>query len=90
MTAGRQRDSAGFMSPRGFLAAAVVFAGLYGVAHLAGLRAYTSILSGTDPAAAGPAALGLLYTLLYFGAVLGAPILILGAAILWGLSRGRG
>ena len=74
------------VSPRSFVVLAVVIAVLFGVAHAAGLREHTSILSGTDHAA-GSATLGLLYALLYFAFVLGAPILILAAAIFWALSR---
>jgi hypothetical protein len=39
------------------------------------------------PGGAAGAALGLLYVCLHFAWVLGAPILALGAAVLWALER---
>jgi hypothetical protein len=74
------------VSPRSFVVLAIAIAVLFGVAHAVGLREHTSILSGTSLAVESAAA-GVIYTLLYFAFVLGAPILILAAAIFWGLSR---
>jgi len=78
------------VSARGMAAAAGVIAVLYGGAHLAGLRAYTAILSGTAPpgadGAAG-AALGLVYVALYFACVVGAPILAIAGGVMWALGR---
>lgn len=62
---------------RRFVLAALLLAGAYGAAHLAGLRDHTGVLSGT----AGSAALGVAYVLLHFGFVLGTPVLLLAAAI---------
>jgi hypothetical protein len=75
------------VSPPGFVAAALILGALYGAAHLAGLREDTTILSGTAPPGGGSAALGLVYVALHFAFVIGAPILVLAAAIFWGLGR---
>ena len=76
------------LSPAGFLKAAAAIGVLYGVAHLLGLREDTAILSGTAPpdGAAG-VALGLAYVVLHFAWVVGAPVLVLGALVLGGISR---
>lgn len=82
------------ISPAGFLAAAVSISALYALAHLAGLRAYTTILSGSAPPGGGdPGAatvLGLAYVALHFACVIGAPILVLAAGVLRGLERRAG
>jgi hypothetical protein len=72
------------MSPSWLVKAAVVIGALYGVAHLAGLREDTAILSGTAPPGGGSdaVALGVVYVVLHFAALVGAPILVLGAGIL--------
>ena len=79
------------VSPAGFLAAAALISALYGLAHLAGLRAYTTILSGSAPPGGGDpnaaTALGLAYLALHFACVIGAPILVLAAGVLRGLER---
>jgi hypothetical protein len=73
---------------RGFLVAAAVIGVLYGVANAFGLREQTSILSGTQaPWGAAGTALGLAYVALHFAWVVGAPILVLGAGLLWGIER---
>jgi hypothetical protein len=84
-----------WISPAGFLVGAALLAALYAVAHLAGLRAYTTFLSGSappdgvDPFAA--TALGLVYVALHFACVLGAPVLVIAAGLLAldGLRRSR-
>jgi hypothetical protein len=77
-----------FFSPAGFLLTAALIAALYGLGHLAGLRESTTLLSGTSPpGGAAGAALGLCYIALHFAFVVLAPILALGAAVLWALSR---
>lgn len=73
-------------SPPGFIVIALTLAALFALAHLGGLRDTTSILSGTN-ATPSNAVLGLIYTVLYFATVLGAPILILAAGIFYGLER---
>ena len=74
-----------FCSTRYFLMRALALGVLFLVAHLAGLREYTTFLSGT---AANPEAglrvssfLGMVYILLYLGVVVMAPILILAAGL---------
>ncbi len=66
------------------LAAAGALLALYGALEALGLRDWVSVLSGT-PAPGVPIeqamAGGALYVLAYFGAVLGAPILTLAAAV---------
>jgi hypothetical protein len=74
------------VSPRGFLATAAAIGVLYGLAHLAGLRDDTAILSGTAPPSGVPA-LGLVYVALHFAWVIGVPVLGLGALVFWGMDR---
>lgn len=70
-------------SPHGLLTRAVIITLAYLVAHCAGLREYTTIISGTSPTGvpnqAFPALLGILYVLLYMGFVVVVPILIIAA-----------
>ncbi|MFT3768593.1 MAG: hypothetical protein QM820_24365 [Minicystis sp.] len=69
---------------------AAVIAALFAGAHVLGLRPYTAILSGTAPPGAGGGEaiiLGLLYVLLYFAFVVGAPILAIAALSMWALAR---
>lgn len=78
--------SADFLSPKDFVRHAVLLLLAFGVAHLLGLRAYTSVLSGTtgslntDPETA--ALLGVLYVLIYLGAVILVPTFCLAAGLL--------
>jgi hypothetical protein len=68
--------------------AAATIGVLYGVAHLMGLRDDACILSGTAPPGGDAGTvLGLMYVSLYFACVIGAPILVLGAALFWALKR---
>lgn len=79
-----------FASPAGFFRTALVIAACFGLAHAAGLREHTRFLSGTEPAGAGgdaEAAMGVLYTLLYFAFVIAAPIFAVGALVFAGLNR---
>jgi hypothetical protein len=80
------------VSPAGLAASALVLAVLYGVAHLAGMREDTTILSGSAPPGGGSAdvAAGVVYILLHFAFVIGAPILALAAGIFWALARRGG
>jgi hypothetical protein len=72
-------------SPRGLLLRAVILAAAFGVCHLAGLRRYACVLSGTSPTGRPgdlvAAGYGCAYVVLYFASVLVAPILIAAAAI---------
>lgn len=79
----------GWISPRGFVIAALVIAAISGVFHVAGFRPYVSILSGTAPPGANEHALmlGLAYVVAHFAFVIGAPILVLGAGVFWLFSR---
>jgi hypothetical protein len=61
--------------------------------HLSGLRAYTTVLTGTSPTGEPlnnlSFALGGLYVLAWFGFTLAAPILLIAAGLLWGWTRMR-
>lgn len=79
-----------FFSAGYFLLRALAISVLFLVVHLAGLREYTTFLSGT---AANPhvsfhtsAFLGMAYIALYLGVVVIAPILVMAAGLLalWG------
>jgi len=80
-----QLCSADFFSPKDLFRHGVLIVVVFTAAHLCGLREYASVLSGTTGgmhvSADTAAVLGLLYILRYFAAVLGAPILLLAAAI---------
>lgn len=71
-------------SPGGFLLRALVLAVAYALCELAGLREYTTFLSGT--AAGGrwgtSVVWGMTYIFVYLGVVLLAPILVIAAALL--------
>lgn len=73
-------------SARGFLLYAALFLALYVLCHALGMRRYTSVVCGNPAAACGSqylgTALACLYILLYLGAVVCAPILVIGAAVL--------
>ncbi len=79
------------LSPRGFAARAALIALVYTLLHLAGLREYASILSGTaptgDPNDYLAMALGMTYVLVHLAFVLIAPVLVLAAGILRGLEH---
>jgi hypothetical protein len=79
----------GLATPRGLLLRAAFLAALFSVAHLAGLRDYTSVFSLSSPTG-GPGgtlalALGSTYAVLYLLFVLLVPILVLGGLLLLGL-----
>lgn len=74
------------LSPGGFLRLAGFLALLFGLLHLLGLRSYTAVFSGTIVVAdAGGLILGRLlgvtYALTYLGAVVAAPVLVIGALL---------
>ena len=72
---------------KGLLIRALIIAIVFFILHLAGLREYTSILSGTyptgDSAATSAVFWGMVYIIVYFGFVLVAPILLITAGILF-------
>jgi hypothetical protein len=73
-------------SPGGFVVWAVLILISFGLLHLLGWREATTILTGTIPPKASAAATmlkALLYMGSYFGAVVLAPILIIGAGLQW-------
>ena len=77
---------ADFFSPKDFVRHAVLILVLFGIAHVLGLRDFTTIISGTmaSPALGAEtcALLGMGYMALYFGTVVLAPVLLIAAALL--------
>jgi hypothetical protein len=75
-----------FLSPKDLLQRAGAISVLFLVAHLAGLREFTSVLNGTiGSVAAGwklSGFLALIYILLYLAFVILVPVLVLAAIIL--------
>ena len=86
------RPATPFFSARGFIEWAAILLGLFLVAHLAGWREHTTVISGSATTAAGwsrvEGMLGLVYAMLYALAILGVPILVLAAGILLLIERG--
>jgi hypothetical protein len=85
-----------FFSAKYFLVRAFAIVVLFLVVHLAGLREYTTFLSGTAAnAEAGyqvSAFFGMIYIALYLGSVVAAPVLIIAAGLLtiWNRRKNRG
>ena len=86
----RKSRTGDFFSARYFFLRAFVIVVLFAVVHLAGLREYTTFLSGT---VANPAVdfrlsafYGMIYIALYLGTVVVVPILVIAAGLLkfWG------
>jgi hypothetical protein len=75
-----------FLSPKDLFQRASAISGLFLLAHLAGLREFTSVLNGTiGSVAAGwklSGFLAVIYILLYLAFVILVPVLILAAMIL--------
>lgn len=75
------------ISAKGLLIRGLVLVGLFLVCHLAGLRPFTGILTGTLATAAGStqlgSLLGVIYGLAYLAFVLAAPILLIAAGVLF-------
>lgn len=76
-------------SPKGLLAWAVILGVVFLACHLAGLREYTTIISGTAPTGdvsdrVAPA-LAAAYVVVYLAFIIVAPILVLAAGIFLGL-----
>lgn len=84
------------LSAKGLFARAVGLSLVFLVCHLAGLRAYTSILCGTYPSAGWASSFqaffGLLYVLVYLVFTGLVPVLLIAAALLYAWERvgGRG
>jgi hypothetical protein len=80
-----------FLSPRYLVRCAILIALLFGIVTVAGLRDYTSILSGTvGSLRLGwqiSALLGFAYIFAYLGFVLLAPILLIAVGLLWSWQR---
>jgi hypothetical protein len=74
---------------RGFVKRAVLWSLAFGVAHLLGLRAYTSMLSGTSVPERLHIVLGMTYIVLYLGFVFLVPMLLIAAGLLKGGTRAR-
>jgi hypothetical protein len=74
------------LSSRGLILRAAIVALAFALAHVLGLRSYTSILSGTsptgDPSDAWAVLLGFSYVVLYFAFVLAVPIALIAAALM--------
>jgi hypothetical protein len=83
----RRWVSADYFSPKDFVRHAVLILVLFAVAHLCGLREFTTIVSGTmaSPALGTEicALLGMGYMAFYFGAVVLVPVLLIAAGLLW-------
>lgn len=86
----RRWIGADVFSPEGFVVRAVIIGIAYLLCRAFGLNAYTSILSGTSPTGGAigfvDAALAFTYMLTHFAFVLGVPILVMAAGLLWALS----
>jgi len=79
------------LSPQGFVVRAAVLAAVFAVLHVAGLREYTSFISGT-PVAGRPITWwtllpGTAYMAAYFAFVVLVPVQLLAAALWWGAAR---
>jgi hypothetical protein len=76
-----------FLSARDLVRCAILIALIFGIVSVAGLRDYTSILSGTvGSLRLGwqiSALLGFAYIFAYLGFVLVVPILLIAAGLLW-------
>lgn len=74
------------LSPRDFVRHAALICVIFALAHLLGLREFTSVLNGTTGSVAmdwqTAAALGVAYILLYLAFVLLVPTMILAAVFL--------
>ena len=81
------------LTPRGMAARAACLLAAYPVLHLLGLRAAVAGLIVAPPEATGAGVLqtagGVLYLASYAGFYAGAPVLLIAAALLGLLTRGR-
>lgn len=82
-----------FLSPKDLVKRAILITIVFGIAHLAGLKEFTTVLNGTMGSVqlgfGISAFLGLSYVFLYLAFVLGVPILLLAAALLAAWKRFR-
>jgi membrane protein DedA with SNARE-associated domain len=80
-------------SPKSFIRRAMGVSILFGAVHLAGLREYTTFLSGTsaNPAMSWQTAalLGCIYIFLYLSFIVVVPTWLIGAALLAAWNRRR-
>jgi len=83
----RTLRKAPMFSPTGFLVRAAMLILLFTLCHFAGLREYTSFLSGTLPAAKVKIFFGCAYLVFYLGAVGLAPVFVLASGIFWVLQK---
>ena len=85
--------SSGLFTAKGLAIRAAIIGVVFLLCHAAGLREYTTVLSGTSPTGNAAdkfsLALAVLYALSYFGLVLVVPILLLAAAMLRMVSKPR-
>jgi hypothetical protein len=77
---------ANFLSPKDLVRRAVVITLLFSIAHVAGLKEFTSVLNGTPGSVElgwrTTAFLGVTYIVAYLGLVLLVPVLLLAASFL--------
>jgi phosphotransferase system glucose/maltose/N-acetylglucosamine-specific IIC component len=75
-----------FLSPKDLVRRAAVIVAVFALAHLLGLREYTSFLNGTIGAVGiswqAAATRGLIYVFLYLAVVLLVPILLIAASLI--------
>ena len=74
----------------GFLKRAVLYSLAFGLAHLLGFRAYTSLLSGTASFGVLQCMFGTVYLVLYLGFVLLAPVLLIASGLLTAIALTSG
>lgn len=85
----RWRDfhSTKMFSPVGFFRRALILLVLYFLCHVAGLREFTSIVSGSSPsggrADAVAGALGAVYVVAYLIVVFIVPVLVIASGLFW-------
>ena len=82
------------LSAAGLLQRAVLLMVAYLICHAAGLREFTSFLSGTYSLPGSPAGLsalfGVIYLVFYLGFIFFAPAFLLAAGLLWLWDKKRG
>jgi hypothetical protein len=90
-TSVRHLWKADFLSPKDLVRRGIFLGLVYLLIHIAGLREFTSILSGTTGSVQVSwqisALLGMLYIFSYLSAVLLAPILVLSAILMYILDK---
>lgn len=78
-----------FWSPMGLAMRAILIVVFFLILHAAGLREYTSFISGTsttgEPLTHKDCVLGGVYLIFFFATAVMTPILIIAAGIMWGL-----